>query len=55
MTQHYDILLQIATELNTSSDPVLIQKCAEYFLKNEQYDKAVDLMAIGHKAQIKQS
>ncbi|CAH0563779.1 unnamed protein product [Brassicogethes aeneus] len=48
-TQQYDILQQIATDLDASSDPALVQKCAEYFVTNEQFDKAVDLLAIAKK------
>lgn len=48
-TQHYDTLLQIATDLDANSDPALIKKCADYFIANQQFDKAVDLLAIGKK------
>lgn len=48
-TQHFDILQDIATQLNSDSDPALIQKCADYFVKEEQYDKAVDLLAVAKK------
>ncbi|CAG9865125.1 unnamed protein product [Phyllotreta striolata] len=45
-TRQYDILQEIASELNVDSDPALVRKCAEYFIDNEQFDKAVDLLAI---------
>ncbi|VEN35720.1 unnamed protein product [Callosobruchus maculatus] len=48
-TQQYDILQEIATQLDSRSDPVLVQKCAEYFVTNEQFDKAVDLLAVAKK------
>ncbi|KAJ8978265.1 hypothetical protein NQ317_012623 [Molorchus minor] len=48
-TQQYEILQEIATQLNSSSDPALVEKCAEYFVTNEQFDKAVDLLAIAKK------
>lgn len=48
-TQHYDTLLQIATDLDANSDPALIKKCCEYFMANEQFDKAVNLFAIGSR------
>ncbi|XP_057670783.1 intraflagellar transport protein 140 homolog [Diorhabda carinulata] len=48
-TKQYDILHDIASELNVNSDPALVQKCADYFIDNEQYDKAVDLLAIVKK------
>ncbi|EFA08985.1 Intraflagellar transport protein 140 homolog-like Protein [Tribolium castaneum] len=47
--QQYDILQQIATDLDADSDPALVQKCADYFVTNEQFDKAVDLLAIAKK------
>lgn len=48
-TQQYDILQQIATDLDSESDPALVEKCAQFFVSNEQFDKAVDLLAIAHK------
>lgn len=48
-SNQYDILQQIATDLDADSDPALVQKCADYFVNNEQFDKAVDLLAVGKK------
>ncbi|XP_072382747.1 intraflagellar transport protein 140 homolog isoform X1 [Diabrotica undecimpunctata] len=48
-TKQYDILQEIASELNADSDPSLVRKCAEYFIDNEQFDRAVDLLAIVKK------
>lgn len=48
-TSHYDTLLQIATDLDANSDPALIKKCSDYFMANEQFDKAVNLLAVGRK------
>lgn len=48
-TQQYEVLQDIATQLDSYSDPALVQKCAEYFVTNEQFDKAVDLLAIAKK------
>lgn len=45
-TQQFDVLQQIATDLDADSDPALVAKCADYFVTNEQFDKAVDLLAI---------
>lgn len=47
--EQFDILQQIATSLDTDSDPALIEKCADYFITNQQFDKAVDLLAVGKK------
>lgn len=49
--KQYDILQQVASDLNGESDPALIEKCAEFFVSNEQFDKAVDLLAIAKKYQ----
>lgn len=51
-TSHYDTLLQIATDLDANSDPALIKKCSDYFMANEQFDKAVNLLAVGRKVGI---
>ncbi|KAJ8931389.1 hypothetical protein NQ314_015707 [Rhamnusium bicolor] len=48
-TQQYEVLQEIATQLDSYSDPALVEKCAEYFVTNEQFDKAVDLLAIAKK------
>ncbi|KAL1494371.1 hypothetical protein ABEB36_009980 [Hypothenemus hampei] len=48
-TQQFDVLQEIATQLDADSDPALIDKCAQYFISKEQYDKAVDLLAIAKK------
>ncbi|RZC33588.1 hypothetical protein BDFB_000428 [Asbolus verrucosus] len=47
--QQFDTLQQIATDLDADSDPALVEKCADYFVTNEQFDKAVDLLAIAKK------
>ncbi|KAH9494870.1 hypothetical protein Btru_015870 [Bulinus truncatus] len=48
-TKQYDSLQQISSELDERADPELLQKCAEFFIENGQYDKAVDMLAIGKK------
>lgn len=48
-TQQYNALQLITMDVNADSDPALIQKCADYFVQNEQIDKAVDLLATGKK------
>lgn len=51
-THHFDILQDIATQLNSDSDPALIEKCADYFVTEEQFDKAVDLLAVAKKVSL---
>ncbi|KAL0099546.1 hypothetical protein PUN28_019749 [Cardiocondyla obscurior] len=46
-TQQYSALQLIITDVNADSDPALIRKCADYFMQNDQIDKAVDLLATG--------
>lgn len=46
-TQQFDALQLIAVDLTSTSDPALIQKCARFFVENNQFDKAVDLLAVG--------
>ncbi|KAF2347789.1 Quinoprotein amine dehydrogenase beta chain-like [Trinorchestia longiramus] len=41
------VVAQIAEDLDDSADPVLVGQCAEYFLTNRQYDKAVNLLITG--------
>ena len=48
-TQQYEALQIITMDVNADSDPALIQKCADYFVQNEQIEKAVDLLATGKK------
>ncbi|KAK5641268.1 hypothetical protein RI129_009815 [Pyrocoelia pectoralis] len=45
--EQFDVLQQVAVSLDINSDPALIKKCADFFVTNEQYDKAVDLLAVG--------
>ena len=39
----------ISGDLDERADPELLQRCADFFLENGQYDKAVDLLGIGKK------
>ncbi|KAF5302514.1 hypothetical protein FQR65_LT00886 [Abscondita terminalis] len=45
--EQFDVLQQVARSLDYGSDPALIKKCADFFVTNQQFDKAVDLLAIG--------
>lgn len=45
VSQQPDILQVIASELNSNSDPDLIERCAEFFISIEQYQKSVQLLA----------
>lgn len=39
----FDALRDISDSLGADTDPELLAKCAEFFMKNQQYDKAVHL------------
>lgn len=39
----------VAMDLTSEHDPELVQRVAQYFIENGQYERAVDLLAIGKK------
>ena len=45
----YSELALITDGLNEKSDPLLVRKVADFFMENEQFDKAVDLLAVSKK------
>jgi intraflagellar transport protein 140 len=45
----YSALALITDGITEKSDPFLVMKVANFFLENEQFDKAVDLLAISKK------
>ncbi|XP_030625080.1 intraflagellar transport protein 140 homolog [Chanos chanos] len=48
-TQQFGALQQIAEDLNESSDPALLERCSDFFIKHSQYQKAVDLLVAARK------
>jgi len=42
-TNSFDALRDISDSLGADTDPELLSKCASFFMKNKQYDKAVHL------------
>ena len=46
-TQQTSALQYIAENLDAASDPAVVQKCAHFFVENGQYEKAVNLLAVG--------
>ncbi|GFS01827.1 intraflagellar transport protein 140 homolog [Elysia marginata] len=48
-TKQFGALQLISSDLDERADPELLQRCADFFLENGQFDKAVDLLAIGKK------
>ena len=51
-TNKYAALGLITDGINEKTDPQLIMKMANLFLENEQFDKAVDLLAVSKKVTI---
>ncbi|KAK3579473.1 hypothetical protein CHS0354_028282 [Potamilus streckersoni] len=47
--KQFGALQMISGDLDGRADPELLQRCANFFLENGQYDKAVDLLALGKK------
>ena len=45
----YAELALITDGLTEKSDPLLIRKVADFFMENEQFDKAVDLLAVSKR------
>lgn len=43
--QLFDVLQQVADELHEDSDPVLLAKCAEFFLQHGQHAKAAKILS----------
>lgn len=47
--RQFGALQLISGELDERADPELLKRCGDFFMENGQYDKAVDLLAIGKK------
>lgn len=45
----YSELALITDGITEKSDPLLVRKVADFFMENEQFDKAVDLLAVTKK------
>ncbi|XP_039255691.2 intraflagellar transport protein 140 homolog [Styela clava] len=48
-TQQFGALESIAQDLDERADPVLLERCANFFMEHQQYDKAVSLLVIAKK------
>ncbi|XP_056152909.1 intraflagellar transport protein 140 homolog isoform X2 [Lampris incognitus] len=52
-TQQFSALQLIAEDLNENSDPALLARCSDFFIKHSQYERAVELLVAAkeyHKA-----
>eukprot|EP00058_Branchiostoma_floridae_P021724 XP_002607214.1 hypothetical protein BRAFLDRAFT_118626 [Branchiostoma floridae] len=48
-TQQFAALQLIAEDLDEKTDPVLLNKCADFFMEHGQFDKAVELLVVARK------
>ena len=48
-TKQFSALQMISEDLDDKTDPELLQRCADFFIDNGQYDRAVDLLAVAKK------
>ncbi|KAF6024655.1 IFT140 [Bugula neritina] len=48
-TKQFGALQVISESLTSNTDPEVLKRCAQFFLDNGQFDRAVDLLAIGKK------
>lgn len=48
-SEQFGALQLISDDLDEKTDPVLLNRCAEFFMEHGQYDKAVDLLVVGGK------
>uniref|UniRef100_A0A1X7VEQ4 Uncharacterized protein n=1 Tax=Amphimedon queenslandica TaxID=400682 RepID=A0A1X7VEQ4_AMPQE len=47
--RQYEVLQQIAEELTESTNPETVRRVAEYFIQQEQFEKAVQMLLQSHK------
>uniref|UniRef100_A0A671RDR8 Intraflagellar transport protein 140 homolog n=1 Tax=Sinocyclocheilus anshuiensis TaxID=1608454 RepID=A0A671RDR8_9TELE len=48
-TEQFGALQLIAEDLNENSDPALLARCSDFFIKHAQYQKAVELLVAAKK------
>ncbi len=48
-TKQFSALQMISEDLDDKTDPELLQRCADFFIDNGQFDRAVDLLAVAKK------
>lgn len=48
-TEQFGALQLIAEDLNEASDPALLARCSDFFIKHAQYQKAVELLVAAKK------
>ena len=48
-TKQFAALQIISEDLDENTDPELVARCADFFIENSQFDRAVDLLAVANK------
>lgn len=48
-TEQFSALQLIAEDLDESSDPALLARCSDFFIKHSQYERAVELLVTAKK------
>lgn len=48
-SQQFGALQLISEDLDERTDPVLLNRCAQFFMEHGQYNKAVDLLVVAGK------
>ncbi|KAL4622724.1 hypothetical protein GN956_G19824 [Arapaima gigas] len=48
-TQQFGALQLIAEDLDENSDPTLLSRCSDFFIKHSQFEKAVELLVVAKK------
>uniref|UniRef100_A0A673Y600 Intraflagellar transport 140 n=1 Tax=Salmo trutta TaxID=8032 RepID=A0A673Y600_SALTR len=48
-TEQFSALQLIAEDLDETSDPALLARCSDFFIKHDQYEKAVELLVAAKK------
>lgn len=48
-SQQFSALQLIAEDLNENSDPALLARCSDFFIKHSQFEKAVELLVAAKK------
>lgn len=43
------IVRDVMDQPNMNTDPLLLQKCANFFVQNDEIDKALDMLCAAHK------
>jgi intraflagellar transport protein 140 len=51
-SKEFGALQMISADVDKMTDPVMLQRCATFFIQNSQFDRAVDLLAAAKKVTI---